>query len=71
MPCFLVREKGDHFILMLDDPIFPSHQHHGQIDDETLQAMIKKYLICIEEKIRKFPAQWMMFRKFWVEEAIT
>lgn len=65
--CFLIREQGDHFTLILEDPVFPSQQYHGQIDDEILKEMIFKYLGKIEEKIRQFPSQWLMFRKFWVD----
>jgi len=67
IPCFLIREQGDHFTLILEDPVFPSQQYHGQIEDEVLKEMIFKYLGKIEEKIRQFPSQWLMFRKFWVD----
>ena len=68
IPAFMIREKNDHFSLIFEDPIFPSQQYHGQIDDEVLKAMILKYLVIIEQKIREFPSQWLMFRKFWVNE---
>jgi KDO2-lipid IV(A) lauroyltransferase len=68
VPCFVMRENGgDHFILMVGDPIDPPQQYQGQIDDEVMRATIRKYITVLEEKIREYPSQWLMFRKFWVE----
>jgi KDO2-lipid IV(A) lauroyltransferase len=66
--CFMIREKGDHFTLIIEEPVFPDKQYHGTIDDQILKRMIQSYLGVIEEKIRQFPSQWLMFRKFWVDE---
>ena len=66
--CLMIREKGDHFTLMLGDPIFPSQEYNnGEIDDEVIQSTIRKYIGTVEEKIRQFPSQWLMFRQFWVD----
>lgn len=68
VPCFLIREgSGDRFIMIVDEPIDPPQQYHGHIDEVIIQSMILKYIHLIEDKIRQYPSQWLMFRKFWVE----
>ncbi len=67
IPCFFMRgAKGD-FIARYEKPIYPPAAVRGKVSDEELGRMIVRYTGVIEEQIRKDPAQWLMFRKFWVE----
>jgi lauroyl/myristoyl acyltransferase len=68
VPCFLIREgTDDHFTMIIEDPIDPPQHCHGHVDEVILQATMQKYIRIIEDKIRQYPSQWLMFRKFWVE----
>ena len=66
IPTFMVRETNDSFSLLILDPIYPQKVIDSELDQETLISTMKKYLTLIEEMIRKYPTQWMMFREFWV-----
>ncbi len=67
IPVFLMREKDHTFSLTLEDPIYPSHECNGEIDQKTLLPLMKQHTAVIERKIRQYPTQWLMFRKFWIE----
>jgi lauroyl/myristoyl acyltransferase len=38
----------------------------GNKEKDTVE-LIKYYKIIIEDYIRKYPDQWYMFKRFWVE----
>ena len=64
LPTFLIREKEDLFTLTIEEPIYPPKEG---TEREILLAIMKKYTSIIESKIREYPTQWLMFRKFWIE----
>ncbi len=66
LPTFLVRTAEGQFELIFDPPIFPPDRVDGQIEDEALRGLMQRHTQVIEEKIRQFPTQWLMFREFWV-----
>ena len=67
IPTFLVREGEDQFHLFLEEPIYPPQECEGEVTLEVLVPIIKKYAAVIEEKVRQYPTQWLMFREFWVK----
>lgn len=68
IPVFLTREQDGTFDLHICQPIYPPEDQIGQDNTEAMLNIIKQYVPVIESFIRKYPDQWLMFRKFWVEE---
>jgi lauroyl/myristoyl acyltransferase len=61
----MVRNPDDSFTLRMEKPIFVSPQENPSEND--LKGLIDRYKIILEEYIKKYPDQWYVFRKFWVE----
>ncbi len=62
VPVFLVREDNMKFKFIMDEPILPVKT--GSFD-ESVRLLISKYLAVTQEIIRRYPAQWYMFRDVW------
>lgn len=64
VPGFMFRKPDDTFTLRFEKPFdfTPSGNSAKDIQDITFL-----YKTVIENYIRKYPDQWYMFRKFWVE----
>jgi len=78
VPAFMVRNEDDSFTLKINPPIdltLQEEKPHSPDDknsftkmsEKDLQELTKRYTIIIEDYIKKYPDQWYMFRKFWVE----
>ena len=67
IPCFLIRNPDDSFTLELDDIIFPLEVMEDNVPEETMLTVMQQYIAVIEKKIRQYPTQWLMFRKFWIK----
>lgn len=65
VPSFFTRKDNGDFYAAFGKPIYPSLVANGKATDEELAAMIRPYLHIIEERIRRYPTQWLMFREFW------
>lgn len=65
VPGFMLRNKDDTFTLTIEKPIefTPTGDR-----DKDLISLIGRYKKVIEDYIRKYPDQWYMFRKFWIDE---
>ena len=64
IPGFMVRNQDDTFTLRMERPIEPLS---GTNNKDDILALVRQYKVIIEEYIRKYPDQWYMFRKFWVD----
>jgi KDO2-lipid IV(A) lauroyltransferase len=64
LPGFMLRNEDDTFTLRIEKPIefTPSGNHKKDVTE-----IILRYKIIFEDYIRKYPDQWYMFRKFWIE----
>lgn len=64
VPGFMFRNKDDSFTLRMESPIefIPT----GDKDNDLIN-LILQYKTIIENYIQKYPDQWYMFRKFWIE----
>jgi len=64
----LIREKGDKFLLQLEEPIeyAPTGDYAKDVD-----AMMRLCLEKFESYIRKYPDQWYVFDYIWKQEKIT
>jgi KDO2-lipid IV(A) lauroyltransferase len=60
---FVIREKENNFKFIFEKPIEPVSTGDKEKD---IHNLTRKYLDIIEEYIRKYPEQWLMFRKFWL-----
>lgn len=64
VPTFMIKNKDDSFTFIFEKPIEfkPTGDRKNDIKELTLKD---KHII--EIYIKKYPQQWFMFRKFWVE----
>jgi len=60
VPGFMIRNSDDTFTLKIEEAV-PIAQENG------LEEAINRYKIVLEDYIRKYPEQWFMFKKFWIE----
>jgi len=72
VPGFMFRNSDDTFTLRIEKPIYfhdvINESSSVKEDKHKVQlALINSYKSVIEDYIRKFPDQWYMFRKFWIE----
>lgn len=67
IPCFLMRNSDNTFTFDIKDPIIPPAQIDEDVKESVLLAVMKEYTTIIEQKIREFPTQWLMFRQFWIQ----
>ena len=65
VPGFLIRNTDDTFILRIEKPI-EVEAYSGRHRDTA--GVITSYKAIIEDYIRKYPDQWYMFRRFWVDQ---
>lgn len=63
IPVFFLRDTKDHFLMQFEEPIYPEK---NESEKETILSIMKKYTVLIEKKIREYPTQWLMFRRFWI-----
>ena len=67
IPSFLIRLPNDKFVMIFEEPIYPPKVKEEDISEPVLTVLIQKYLSKVEEKIRQYPNQWLMFREFYVQ----
>jgi len=60
VPGFMIRNPDDTFTLTLETPI-----KCGRAD--TIESLTNKYKTVFEHYISRYPHQWYMFRRFWME----
>lgn len=63
LPVFMLRNQDQTFTLKFEKPL----EHICTEDkDSDLLRIINQYKLIFEDYIRRYPDQWSMFRKFWV-----
>ncbi len=67
LPTFFIRNRDNTFKLVIKEPIYPSAIYEDNIPSEVIMDIMKKYTAVIEEAIRQYPSQWLMFREFWIK----
>jgi KDO2-lipid IV(A) lauroyltransferase len=65
LPAFTLRNSDECFTLRFEKVVdfAPSGDKKKDVHD-----LIAKYKLIFEDYIRRYPEQWFMFRRFWVEE---
>jgi len=69
VPIFMIREKDDRFSLFVEEPIYPPPVERNERENGRVRDLMEKYIAVIEQKVRQYPTQWLMFRKFWIDDA--
>ena len=70
LPIFLIRQNDNTFNLFFEEPIYAPQEVAAEVvDKDILLGIMKRYVAVIEEKIKEYPTQWLMFRRFWVQTA--
>jgi len=64
---FFLRAANDSFYIEFSEPIYPPKLEMGQVNNEEIEKLIKKYLPLMETQIRKTPSQWLVFRRVEVQ----
>ncbi len=67
IPIFFIRNGDDSFTLEFEELIYSPEIQEDTVSEEVLLAIMKKYTAVIENKIRQYPTQWLMFREFWIK----
>lgn len=67
IPIFFIRNADDSFTMEFGELIYPPVVQEDVVSEELLYAIMQKYTAVIEEKIRQYPTQWLMFREFWIK----
>lgn len=67
IPTFLIRNADDSFTMEFGELIYPPVVQEDVVTEELLYAIMQKYTAVIEEKVRQYPTQWLMFREFWLK----
>ena len=65
LPVFVLRESDDTFTLKFEKPI-EFNPTGDKINDR--RNLIFQYKLVIEDYIRHYPEQWLMFRRFWAKQ---
>ncbi len=68
IPTFLIRNPDNTFTMSFAHPVYPPFiDDQSVVGDDVLKGIINQYIKTVEDKIRQYPSQWLMFRKFWVD----
>jgi KDO2-lipid IV(A) lauroyltransferase len=64
IPMFLIRNEDRTFTMICSEPIYPPVQNLDQAEEDMVLDLMRRYLSVIEQKIRQYPSQWLLFREF-------
>ncbi len=66
IPTFLIRNGFNKFVLKIQEPIYPPIIDDKMDERHAILKIMKKHTEIIENIIRQYPSQWLMFREFGV-----
>lgn len=64
VPAFVVRQPDDRFKLIFEPPIKPVITDN---EEDDIRAITQRIAKAIEEYVRRYPTQWLVFREFWIK----
>ncbi|HRZ40038.1 MAG TPA: lysophospholipid acyltransferase family protein [Candidatus Omnitrophota bacterium] len=68
IPAFL-RRNPDHTFRLAFGPVFDLPEDpHQMMEDVFVNHFLDQQVKMIEQEVRRDPAQWMMFRRFWFDQ---
>ncbi len=59
IPVFMLRNPGDTFTLKFGEPV--------NCDSGSMERITSECKNVIEELVKKYPEQWYMFKRFWIQ----
>lgn len=62
VPAFVIRQQDNRFKLIFEKPIAARITGDEEVD---ILQMTQDYVRVIEDYVRRYPAQWLVFREFW------
>jgi len=62
---FMIRRYDDYFTLRFEKPIYPAYKNNLK---KSIEDIIIQYKSILKDYILKYPEQWYMFRRFWIEK---
>ncbi len=66
LPTFLIRQEDKTFRLSILEPLPELIQREDISEEEAVRDIMRQYLRVIEQEIRRYPTQWLLFREFVV-----
>ena len=63
IPSFLIRKNKYTYSLIFDTPISPYRGNNKKTEEEVIQECAK----ILEKYIARYPEQWYMFEKYWID----
>ncbi|MCK5260134.1 MAG: lysophospholipid acyltransferase family protein [Candidatus Omnitrophica bacterium] len=66
IPMFLIRDGDGGFFFSCSEPIYPPDRNRVEDNDKAMKGLMGRYMSVIEEKVRAYPSQWLLFREFSV-----
>lgn len=64
IPVFLIRNEDGGFTMSCHEPLYPPKRNTSIGEDEVVLGIMRRYIPIIEDQIRAFPSQWLLFRDF-------
>lgn len=71
IPTFCIRNPDGTFSMTFEKPVYCQYMDDQTVSDDVLRGIINKYIKVVEAKIRQYPGQWLMFRKFWITNGLA
>lgn len=68
LPMVFRREGEEHFRLVIHEPLQLPDGDHGMNEQDFTKHFMKQQVAILEKMILEDPAQWMMFRPFWIDK---
>ncbi len=65
VPGFMLRNTDGSYTFFIERPIEFTPTGAKEKD---LRELMRRYIIIFEDYIRRYPDQWYMFRRFWIDE---
>lgn len=67
IPVFLLRNEDGTFDLSCHEPFYPPDKGASADENKIVAGIMRRYIAVIEEQIRAYPGQWLVFREFCVK----
>lgn len=69
LPMFLTRTNDDtNFTLSIEPPLEISESLYGESEEIFMRELMKQQVQVIENRIKKDPSEWLLFRRFWIDK---
>ena len=63
VPAFFIRENKNFYRLVFEEPII-----FNSLKELDERSIINRYIPILEKYIKKYPGQWYMFEKYWLND---